>query len=372
MKTLKSALFLFLLTLAAAAARAQSSAVIIGEVLDLNGKPFPEVVVSIKHEETGYSYEQKTDKSGRFTQAGLRSGIYIIQYKVRDQIIFQEKIRLATGQEWKTRVNFKELAAQQAEAQKKQQEEQQKFAGMKEHFDAGVAALDQAKQLQQQMARTPREQRAPLEQRVAQFSETAVASFQNAEKTVAADDPNLHIILAKLAESYEVSGKMDEAVATYQRAVALKPEMAGYANNLGNVLAKQGKVPEAMAAYEKAAAADPINAGNYWLNAGIVLYMANRLKDAVEPLKKATQSNPNAADAWYLLGASLLASIETKQEGDKLTYVVPPGTAEAYQKYLALAPNGRFAGEAQAALQSLEALGAGVQTKVKAQKKKKG
>jgi len=66
----------------------------------------------------------------------------------------------------------------------------------------------------------------------------------------------------------------------------------------------------------------------------------------------------------------LLANIETKQEGDKLTYIIPPGTVEAYQKYLKLAPNGPHAADAQAALDNLQAIGAGVETKVKVKKGK--
>jgi hypothetical protein len=62
--------------------------------------------------------------------------------------------------------------------------------------------------------------------------------------------------------------------------------------------------------------------------------------------------------------------METKQVGDKLTFVVQPGTVEAYEKYLELAPTGRFAADAKAALASLEQLGFGVQTKVKPRTKK--
>ena len=94
------------------------------------------------------------------------------------------------------------------------------------------------------------------------------------------------------------------------------------------------------------------------------------MKEAVAPLQKATQVDPKNPDGWYLLGASLLAAMDYKQEGEKITYIVQPGTAEAYQKYLELAPTGPHAQEAKEALESLVALGQGVETKVSTRKKK--
>ena len=59
-------------------AAAQGTGRIAGEVLDLNGKPYPDVNVEIKNPDTGQAYTTKTDKNGRFTQLGLLSGIYVV------------------------------------------------------------------------------------------------------------------------------------------------------------------------------------------------------------------------------------------------------------------------------------------------------
>jgi hypothetical protein len=48
-----------------------------------------------------------------------------------------------------------------------------------------------------------------------------------------------------------------------------------------------------------------------------------------------------------------------------------PGTAEAYQKYLELAPSGRFAADAKAALDALASMGQGIDTKVSTRSKAK-
>ena len=56
------------------------------------------------------------------------------------------------------------------------------------------------------------------------------------------------------------------------------------------------------------------------------------MKEAVAPLQKAAQADPKDQITWYMLGSALTATIDTKQEGDKMTYIIPPGTGEAYQK----------------------------------------
>jgi len=54
--------------------------------------------------------------------------------------------------------------------------------------------------------------------------------------------------------------------------------------------------------------------------------------DAIEPLRKATELDPKSAQAWYLLGASLLMKMTTKKVGDREEVQLAPGTVEAYQK----------------------------------------
>ena len=176
-------------------------------------------------------------------------------------------------------------------------------------------------------------------------------------------------------------GKNDQAVEAYQKAIELAQgvtgkqapspgQIAGYYGNLGNLYGKMGKVDEANKAYESAASLDPANAGTVWLNSGITLYRANRLADAVAPLQKATALLPNNAQAWYLLGAALVSTMDVKQEGDKQIPVLKPGTVEAYQKCVELDPNGPWGTQAKEGLEQLQAMGAGIETKLKVKKGK--
>ena len=372
-----------LLTLAAVMtiaprAAAQNMGSVSGEVRAIDGNPFPDVTVTLKNTESGLTFTVKTDKYGRYAQLGVRPGIYNVTFSLKDkdgnlQVGYETNARVQGGEEAKVDVNFKDvLAHQSAEeiaARKKQEEDIKKFEGMKSNFDAGRAALDEARQARAEMMKLPAGQRAASQEKLNGLYSTAISHFDEARKSAPEKDPNLHVVYYNLGSAYDQAGKNDEAVAAYQKAIELRPTEAGYYNNLGNVLASQGKIVEAGQAYQKAVDLDPTKAASVWLNYGIVLYNANRLKEMQDPVRKATVLDPKNADAWYLLGASLLASIETKQEGSKINYIVPPGTAEAYQKSLELAPTGHFANEARAALQGLEQLGAGVETKVRVKKK---
>jgi tetratricopeptide (TPR) repeat protein len=131
-----------------------------------------------------------------------------------------------------------------------------------------------------------------------------------------------------------------------------------------------GKIEEARAAYQKSAELNPAGAANVWMNLGIVLWQNYRYEEAIEPLQKSLELNPRNAQAWYVLGASLVGLIEFKQEGDKSIPILRPGTVEAYQKCIEVDPNGPFAAQARQALAELEAIGVGISTKVNVKKKK--
>jgi hypothetical protein len=87
-------------------------------------------------------------------------------------------------------------------------------------------------------------------------------------------------------------------------------------------------------------------------------------KAAVEAFDKAIAADPNRADAYYWKGTNLIGGATL--QGDKM--VAPPGTAEAFQKYLDLAPTGAHAEEAKS---MLAAVGAKVETSYGSQKKPK-
>jgi hypothetical protein len=102
----------------------------------------------------------------------------------------------------------------------------------------------------------------------------------------------------------------------------------------------------------------------YWRNLAVGLYNSGRIKESVDPLKKATEADPKSAQAWYLLGAALVNTMAFKTEGDKLIPVITPGTLEAYQHAIDLDPNGTYGAQAKQGIEALQAMGLGVDTKV--------
>lgn len=95
--------------------------------------------------------------------------------------------------------------------------------------------------------------------------------------------------------------RFDEALASYDRAIALKPDFAEAHNNRGLVLEDLMRLDEALASYDRAIAlkSDYAGACN---NRGNVLFDMNRFEDALESYDRALALNP---DAEFIYGMRL-------------------------------------------------------------------
>jgi tetratricopeptide (TPR) repeat protein len=346
-----------------------------GTVLDLDGKPWPDFALTLESDQ-GVKTAGKTDSAGKYNISGLKPGTYkiFVALPLQKDPYLAAQVKLGAGQTVPADLNFQELVAKKNPeymAQvKKQQEDKTKFSGMKKHFDAGVVFLNQERDAKAELSKATPDQRDALKAKVTDLSNQAVTEFQEAQKAAPEKDPNQHLFWARMGEAYDLAGRNDEAINAYKQAIAAKPDNAGYYNNLGNVLARSGKIDEAKAAYEKSAELDPANAALAWRNFGISLYQAGKMQDAIEPLQKATQADPKNAQAWYLLGACLVATADYKQVGDKMEVTLKPGTVEAYQKAVELDPNGPYGAQAKQGLEAVQAMTGGIDTKVGGKKKK--
>ena len=348
-----------------------------GAIMDVNGKPWADVGIRAVSDQ-GAKQETKTDSGGKFSLPNLRSGIYsvfVVFPPPNDkQAPYETKCRVQSGEDAKVDINFQDVVAKQGAAAqeqvKKAEEAKSKMEGLKGHFNAGNALIDQEKQAKIDLQKAPADQRDALKQKLADLGDQAVKEFQEAAKNLVEKDPNAHLVWFKLGEAYDTAGRNDDAAQAYQQAIAAKPDVPGYYNNMGNVLARAGKIEEAKAAYTKSAELDPPNAATAWRNFGISLYNANRLGDAVEPLQKAADLDPKNAQTWYLLGASLVYKMTTKKVGDKEVVQFAPGTIEAYQKAVELDPSGTWGQQAKQGLEQLQLMAPGIDTKVNLKKKK--
>jgi tetratricopeptide (TPR) repeat protein len=356
----------------APAAYAQN-ATLSGTVLDMMGKPYPDVTLAIKSVETNKEIDVMTDAKGHYTAPGLAGGTYNVDLKGKDKdqkdtLLYQTGLKLTAGTAPTFDINLKELQEQgklaAIEAIKKQQEAEQQFQALKTHYDAGIAAITQMKAAQTKLGQTPKEQQDPVKAEITTAGGTAVTELSAALELEKPEDPNRSIVLSRLGEAYESMNKWQEAADTYQKAITLKPDVAANYNNLGNDLAKLGKVDEARAAYQKYVDLNPTDAALAWRNFGTVLYNSNRMKESIEPLQKATTLDPKNATAWLLLGIAMVNTMEFKTVGDKITPVMQPGTVEAYQHAIDLDPNGPIGAQAKQGLESLQAMGVGITTKI--------
>jgi Flp pilus assembly protein TadD len=355
-------------------AAAQNDGVIRGQIMDVAGKPWAEIGVQIVSEQ-GVKQDLKTDKDGNYMFRNLRPGIYVVRVMLpAPNQPYESNCRVQGGVEAKVDLNFKDIAAKQGaeyqEAAKKNEEAKKNLEGLKAHVTAGDAFVVQEKQVRLDLQKAPPDQRDALKQKLAGITDQAVGEFKEAQKSLGEKDPNAALVWVKLGEAYDAGGRNEEAVDAYKQAIALKPDVPGYYNNLGNVLARAGKIDEARAAYVKSAELDPANAATAWRNFGISLYNANRLGDAVEPLQKAAELDPKNPQTWYLLGASLVYKMTTKKVGDREEVQFAPGTIEAYQKAVELDPNGTWGQQAKQGLEQLQLMAPGIDTKVNMKKKK--
>src|SRR5262249_10626744 len=143
---------------------------------------------------------------------------------------------------------------------------------------------------------------------------------------------------------------MQQGLDAYGKAIEIKPDDPGYHNNFALALATAKKFPEAQAELTKAATLDPPNAGRYYYNLGALLVNSGQNDSAGDAFKKAIEIDPNYADAQYQYGVFLLSKATIAADG-KVTPVA--GTADAFQKYLQLKPDGPFAEPAKQMLQTL-------------------
>jgi len=98
-----------------------------------------------------------------------------------------------------------------------------------------------------------------------------------------------------------LSGRLNEAVHTYQQALDLDADNATTHNNIGFLLAQVGKLEEALAHLSQAVTLNPTLA-NAHANLGQVLAMKGKQDDAIHHLVRATDLQPGNPQNWYNLG----------------------------------------------------------------------
>jgi tetratricopeptide (TPR) repeat protein len=348
---------------------AQASGTVKGVCKDADGNPIADGIVVWANQDNGQKYTLKTNKKGEYFSLGIAAGTYnVTLYKNADDLKANKEL-----------FHFNKFQAQLDENTldfdlKKQTEETAKGQGL---------TPEQLKQMQEQKAKQEKEVNTvkTLNEKLAAAKTASDAGdFDSAIANLTAAnqiDPSRDLIWFKLGDAYRMSAtkqtdqaekqkRLDSAVEAYQKAIELKQassskdpnagaNLAAYYNNLAEAYAKDGKIDDAIKTYNLAAQADPTHAAQYYFNTGAVLTNAGRVDDAITAFDKVIAADPNRADAYYWKGVNMIG--KATLQGDKM--VAPPGTAEAFQKYLELQPTGNYA---DAAKQMLATIGAPVET----------
>jgi superkiller protein 3 len=113
--------------------------------------------------------------------------------------------------------------------------------------------------------------------------------------------PDNNVAHNNLGDAFYQQGRMDEAIAQYQRALEIKPDNEKAHYNLGNVSRDLGRMNEAISRYQKALAINPnyVEAIN---NLGVVFARQGRMEEAIAHFQKALIIKPDDANIHYNLG----------------------------------------------------------------------
>lgn len=177
---------------------------------------------------------------------------------------------------------------------------------------------------------------------------------------------------AQLGQAQVGLKEYDKAEVSLKKAIEVNaadkkpnPDVVGLAQSeLGELYARTGKVDQASAAYDAAAQANPKAAAMYLKNQAVIYYQVANTKAQVAAADKAIAIDPTNPLLYYLKGQGLVGDATVDPKTNKI--VLPPGCAEAYQKYLELAPDGQYAEDAKSILASA---GQKIQSSYKAGKK---
>lgn len=353
------------------AAFAQASGSVKGTCKDVQGNPIANGVVVWTNMDNGQKYTLKTNKKGEYFSLGLTPGKYLVTlYKDQDDMKANKELDHVKGFPLQLDENTLDFDI------KKDQETAAKGQGL---------TPEQQKQIQEQQAKAQKETLTvkSLNEKLnaaktaadAGDYDTAIADLTQANQV----DPSRDLIWFKLGDYYRMSApkqtdpaektkRLDSAVEAYQKAIDIKKgtvndkdpkageNLAAYYNNLAEAYAKDNKVDDAVKTYALAAQTFPANAAQYYFNQGAVLTNSGKVDDALAAFDKVIAADPTRADAYYWKGVNMIGKATLSKDG-KMT--APPGTAEAFQKYLELQPSGSYA---DAAKQMLASIGSSVET----------
>ena len=352
-----------LLVPATASLHAQETGKIHGHVQDPAGTPLKGGTVSLSTDGGKTAkYSFTTDDNGDYKGDGIAAGTYTVIYRnpdtPADKVVDEfNDVKITTGAD--TTQDFDmtrpEYLAKMTPEQRKLMEE------VKAKNAAVLKENSQIKNLNADLLKAREENKDK--------------NYADADSLMTRDTgakPDAAVLWVELGIAQKGEKKYTDAATSLQKAIDLdkaskkpNPDLQAVAgDNLGEALAMAGKIPEAQAAYDAAAQADPKSAAIRYGNEAIIMDRIGNIDATVAAADKAIAADPSKPIPYYLKGKALINKATVDPKTNKI--VAPPGCAEAYQKYLELAPNGPFSADAKSVLAEM---GTTVKSTYKAGKK---
>jgi tetratricopeptide (TPR) repeat protein len=344
-----------------------------GTVTGLDGKPVVGALVKIHRTDIKWDQTVKTDKRGHYIHTGVPLGgtfdITIeIDGKAADKIM---GVHSSLGDHPDSNFDLRKSTANpntQAMVQKAVETGQISDELKRQLTPEQKALLE--KQMSEQGAKIKKQGalNASFNEGVTDLGnkqyEAAITALDKANEL----DDKQPAVWANLGDAYtglagtktgpDFDAAMQKALDAYTHALTLNPNDASAHNNYALALAKTKKYPEMEAELRKAAELDPATAFSKFYNLGALMRNNGQDEAAGKAFKMAIDAapdNPRNAESYYWYGMSLASQATLKDD----KYVFPPGTIEAFQKYLELAPTGP---NAQTAKDTIAQLGGTIQT----------
>ncbi len=176
----------------------------------------------------------------------------------------------------------------------------QKYKSVLEKFPKNKRAIDGLKALQQAKAVMTASNSGPSQEQIngliALYNQGKLQETLVQGEALAKEFPNIPFTPNLLGAVNAGLGRLEQAVASYTKALQIKPDFAEAHNNLGAALNDLGKPEEAVASYNKALQIKPDYAEAH-NNLGNALNHLGKLEEAVANYNKALQIKPDHAEA---------------------------------------------------------------------------
>jgi tetratricopeptide (TPR) repeat protein len=130
--------------------------------------------------------------------------------------------------------------------------------------------------------------------------EEAIASYDQALKI----KPDYLNAWVNRGNALRNLGRIEEAIASYDQALKIKPDDPDAWVNRGNALRNLGRIEEALASYDQALEIKP-DYPEAWYNRGNALGNLGRIEEALASYDQALEIKPDYPEAWYNRGNAL-------------------------------------------------------------------